>query len=354
MASGGIHGLRKVQIGKEATKGTPVAATELLLASGEVRVNYPLWRNTAPFGIMVPAGGPTKLLAKDIDIGLTFDGISYEQLTWLLNIGLDVPTAISAAIPPPYAYAYGAAGAPLSVSGPTVPDSATIEAIWTDGTDPEEVEIEYCMARSLSFSGDQNGHLQVAADIFGRQIADAAITSLTLPTDLEPIVIADGTFYINTTFALAAPTIALGTWAAPAGGSWAGKILSFTLDITTGLAPFHGIRGATLFDAHKESIPKDFRLTVRALQDAATSNSPAAERTAAQAGTLRFVTLNFVGTGNRKFRFAGSCKHEMGDFLTIGEQDGLDVVEMTFVSHYDPTSAGIMQFAVANDQAAAP
>jgi len=353
MSVGAIRSLRKVQIGKEATKGTSVAATELLLAEAEVKANYPLYRNEAPFGIMAAHGGPTKLLSKDVDVSLKFDGVSYEQLTWTLNIGLDVPTDGGAG---PYHHVYGAigAGSPLSVSGLVTPDAATIEGIWTDGVDNTNVEIEYVMARALKLSGDQNGALQLEADCFGRQVTDAVITSLTLPTNLEPIIIADGIFYINTTFALAAPVIAAGSWGAPAAGSWAGKIISFALDVTTGMMPFHGIRGSTLFDRHVEATPKDFRLTVTALMDAAATNSPAAERTAAQAGTLRFVTLNFVGSGNKKFRFAGACKHEMGDFLTIGEQDGLDVVEMTFVSHYDPTGAGIMQFAVANDETVAP
>jgi len=359
MATGGIRGLRKVQLGKEATKGTSVPATELLLAEAEVRANFPLYRNQHPFGIMGEFGGPTKTLAKDVDIGLKMNGVSYEQLTWLLNASLDVPIDGGAAVPPPYHHVYASgigAGAALIETGPTLPDSLTLEGIWTDGTDPEEVEIPYCMVRSLTLSGDQNGELQVSADLFGRDIVDAPVTALALPTNLEPIVVADGIFYINTTMALAAPAIALGTWAAPAAGSWAGKIISFNLEVATGLMPFHGVRGALTFDRHQEIGNKNFRLTVRALQDAAASNSPAAERVAAAAGTMRFVTLNFVGSGNKKFRFAGACKHEQGDFLTIGEQDGLDVVEMSFIGHYDPTAGtlGRMQFAVANDEAAAP
>lgn len=355
MATGGIRGLRKVQVGLETTRGTSVPATELLLATAEVRANFPLYRNEHPFGIMAEFGGPTKILQKDVDITLDMLGVSYEQITWLLNAALDVPVTVDAAVPPPYGYVYGAStSAPLGVAGPTGPSSLTLEGLWTDATDNEAVEIDYVMARSFRMSGEQGGALNVVADCFGQDILDAAVTSLTLPTDLEPIIIADGIFYINTTFALAAPTPALGTWTAPAAGSWAGKIISFDLEVITGLMPFHGVRGSPLFDVHKESIPKNFRLTVRALQDAAATNSPAAERTAALAGTLRFVTLNFVGTGNRKFRFAGACKHEMGEFLTVGEQDGLDVVDMSFIGHYDPTSAGVFQMAVASDQATAP
>src|SRR3972149_3726311 len=91
MATGAIRGLRKVQVGKEATKGTSVAATELLLAEAEVRANFPLYRNAHPFGIMAEFGGPTKVLSKDVDVRLSMNGVSYEQLTWLLNAALDVP-----------------------------------------------------------------------------------------------------------------------------------------------------------------------------------------------------------------------------------------------------------------------
>jgi len=356
MAVGSIRGLRKVQLGKEATKGTSVAATELMLAEASVTANFPLYRNAHPFGITAEFGGPTKILSKDVDIALTMNGVSYEQLTWILNAALDVPIDGGAA---PYHHVYATAidvGAALDVAAVTTPDALTLEALWSDGTDLEQIEIPYCMVRSFTLSGDQNGPLNLSANLFGRDIVDAAVTALTLPTNLEPILVPDGTFYINTTMALAAPVIAAGSWSAPAAGGWSGKIISFSLEVTTGLMPFHGVGGSLLFARHVESVPKNFRLTVRALQDAAATNSPAAERTAALAGTMRFPTLNFVGSGNKKFRFAGACKHEMGDFLTIGEQDGLDVVEMKFVGHYDPTAGtlGIMQFAVANDETAAP
>ena len=351
MAQGAVFRLRKVQVGKETTKGTSVPATELLLAEADVTANFPLYRNVHPAGIMAEHFGPTKLLAKDVAIALRMNGVSYEQITWMLNAAIQVPVTAGAA---PYQHVYGASAVlPSAVTGPLTPDALTLEGRWTDGTDHEDIEIPYCMVEELTLSGQQNGELQLAATMFGRDYVDAAVTSLTLPTDLEPIVIADGTVYINETFAAAAPTPAAGTWVAPSGGSWAGKIISFNLTVPTGLSAFHGVRGSPLFDRHMETM-KTFRLTLTALQNAAAADSPTAERVKAAAGTLRFVTLNFVGSGNRKFRFAGACKHEQGEFASIGEQDGLDVVEMSFVAHYDPTSAGILQFAVASDQATAP
>src|SRR3990167_4749095 len=194
MATGAIRGLRKVQVGKEATKGTSVPATELLLAEAEVRANFPLYRNQHPFGIMAEFGGPTKILQKDVDVRLNMNGVSYEQLTWLLNAALDVPIDGGTG---PYHHVYATAitaGAALSVAGPTTPDALTLEGLWTDGTDPEEVEIPYCMVRSFSLSGDQNGELQLTAELFGRDIVDVAVTSLALPTNLEQIMVADGTF----------------------------------------------------------------------------------------------------------------------------------------------------------------
>lgn len=355
MATGAIHGLRKVQVGKESTKGTSVPATELLFdTSADIEANFPLYRNEHPFGILGEFGGPTKVLAKDVNITLDIPALNYQQLTWLLNAALDVPIDGGAG---PYHHVYASAitaGTTLVENAPTVPDSLTIEAIYSDGTDLEEFEIPYCMVRSFNISGDQNGPLRASVNLFGRDLVDAAITSLSLPTNLEPIITADGIFYINTTMALAAPAIATGTWAAPAAGSWAGKILSFSLDVVTGLEPFHGVRGATTFERHQESAKKNFRLGVTSLQDAAVTNSPAAERTAALAGTMRYATLNFVGSGNNKMRFAGACKHEGGELPTIGVQDGLDIVTMALVGHYDPTAAGRMQFAVANDETAAP
>ncbi len=333
---GAVFSLNKVQIGAEATPGTAVAAEETLLAKADVTLDYPLFRNQTPFGVMTENGGTTTpLLMKDVDISLEFDGLTYEQAGWVL--GMIDKAATSGTGPYTHDYAPG-------VAALWAPETYTIEAQWTDGAIAEDIEFEYAMARALSFSVEQGGQLQVTCDMFARQATDAAITSLTLPTTLTPIVVSSGLFYILDTYAGADVT-------PPVSGDWSGGvILNAELNIELGIFPFHGIGGNTYFTEHKERA-KSFELTMTVLYDTAATDSALAERAKAQISALRFVTLHFDGPGTHSFRITVAGKHEMGDFLGMSEQDGLNVVDMKIIGHYDPTGANLVTAELVNDEA---
>ncbi len=334
---GSIYALRELQFGKEdpAARGTPVPATEMIHGTAEITAQYPLSRGDEPLGVLARNRGPTPVLTKSVDIALRMPRVSYEQITWPLAACLDHPETTNGN-GPPYIQTYDPGVAAL-----WTPDSLTIEAKYTDLTVPEEVEVEYCLARSLTLSGEMGGLLNLEADIFGRQITDEAQTALVAPSTLQPISIATGKVYINDNWAAADAQV-------PATGQFTNQMISFNLEIDPGLSPFQGIDGNLYWTEHKER-DKDLRFTMRCLYDTSAADSPLAERAKAQAYTDRFVTLAFDGTGNMLFYIAFACRHEMGDFITIGEQDGLDVVEMSFIGHYDPTGAKLIKAVVVND-----
>ena len=326
---GAVFSLNKVQIGAEVTPGTAVPAKELLLAKADVTLDYPLFRNQTPFGVIIENAGPTAILSRDVDISLEFDGISYEQLGWVLGM---IDKASTSGVGP-YTHDYAPGTAAL-----WAPETYTIEAEWTDGAIAEDVEFEYAMARSLSFSIEQNGQLQVTADMFARQATDAAITSLT------PVIASEGKFYILDTYAAA-------DLSPPASGGFdGGVILSAQLEIDLGIMPFHGVSGNLYFTEHKE-VAKSFELTMTVLYDTAAADSALAERAKAQSETLRFVTLHFDGPSTHSFRITLAGKHEMGDFLGMSESDGLIVVDMKIIGHYDPTGAHLVTCELVNDEA---
>ena len=332
---GSVFSLRKVQIGEESVPGTAVAAEEILLATAEIELDYPLFRNAAPIGQMAANAGPTKLLKKDVNITLDFDGLTFEQAGWVLGMIDKAATAGTG----PYTHDYAPGVAAL-----WAPETYTIEGEWTDGAIAEDVEFEYAMARALTFSIEQGGQLKVSADMFARQATDAAITSLTLPTTLSPIVASQGIFYVRDTYALADVT-------PPIAGGWdGGVILSAELAIDLGIAPFHGVSGKEYFTEHKETA-KNCELTMTVLYDTAASDSALAERAKAQSESLRFVTLHFDGPSTHSLRLTVAGKHEMGDFLGMTEQDGLDVVTMKIIGHYDPTGANLVTAELVNSEA---
>jgi len=339
MATGGVYGLRKVQLGKETTKGTAVAATEILLCTAEVNANYDIYQNVAPFGIMAENAGPAKVVSKAVDVMLNLDGITYEQLAWLLSMALRPVVTAGAG---PYTHTYDPSMAALAV-----PDSMTLELRHTDGTDNEDLRIEYLMARKLSFTINEKQQLQCKADCFGRQVTDNAISAATLPANLEHIVCAEGNVYLNDSWAAADA-------GPPGGGSWSGKLVKANVEITTGLEPFWGVSGNPYFTRHKETGKKGFKASITAVLDGAAAGATTqAERTKAAAVAQRFMTLYFAGTSARKLQLTLAGRHEKGEFAKIGEQEGQDIMEMSIVGWYDATAAKLWKAIVTNNDAAA-
>ena len=332
MPSGGIVSLRRVAFGKESTHGTAVAATKIMLAEAELDSDVELFRNEHPFGVMIEQAGPTKIKRVDAGLRIRAQGVSYEDLPWFLGMAVDKPETSGVG---PYTHDFDPGDAAI-----WAPDSQTIELRYTDGNIDEDVEIEYCMARQLTLSGEQNGELSIEADVFGRQVVDATGTSLSF-VEGEPVVISDGKLFINDTFVLADVD-------APIAKQFTAQIISFNLEIMTGIEPFHGIDGNTYFVEHKEKA-KTARLRIRCLYDTGASDTPLAERANAAARTIRFVTIVFTGTDGRIARFVLTCQHEKGDFMTMGDQDGLDVIEMNLIGWYDATAAKMFKSVITNN-----
>ncbi len=335
------HGLRIAQLGEEATKGTHVPAEEIMVgATFELAPQNELWRNTAPHGVMAEFAGPTALLKKGVDISAEWDGISYEQIAWILANALDAPDTTGAG---PYVHEFAPPGASL-----WVPLSYTGEFRHDEGvggaTGQEDVDVGYIMARSITLRGEQEQQWQGSADWFGDEIAaEGSFAALTVPTDITPLVVRDTEVFFNNTWALA-------NTFTPAAGELVNQLISFEVNVETGLRPFHGVNNSDTLSEEKQGIPKTSVRLRMLVEPDATAEGMAAERVHAAAQDLRFITLLCTGEGNDIFRMVFSLKHEMGDFHSLGEADGMDVVEMNLLGHYDPTGAALVLAEVSNDE----
>ena len=334
--TGAIKTLRMVQIGKEATKGTAVPATAILLAEADVDLSgYEMYRNPQPFGTFAKSAGPTAVLKKDVEVALKAEGVSYELLAWFLALTLDQPTTTGAG---PYVHTFDPGLAAI-----WDPHSATLEGRHSDGTNHEDLEYEYFTGRTLRLKGERNGTLQAEVDGFARQATDEAITSLSLPATITPITIAEAKYYMNDTWALADVH-------APVAGIVSNQITAFDLEVDCGQEPWHGIDGALTFSEAVEK-EKDFRLNVTCKYNPDTaSEGVAAERVHAAAGDLRFVTIAFSGPGNMLLDITLAGKHENAEISPPSrDDDGLDMGEYTIVGHYDPTGAKLVKAVLTND-----
>jgi hypothetical protein len=310
-----------------------------MLAEAELDLSgYEIFRNAHPFGVMVENAGPTALLKEGVGVRLRSDGISYEQLPWYWSLFLDVATTAGAG---PFTHTYDP-----GISAAWAPDAATLEGRWTDGATNEDIEVAYVMLSSLRLRGEGRGQIEAEGEGFGRRLVDVAITSLTLPTTIEPIRMADLKVYVNDTFALADVD-------APVAGILTNQVESFELEMANGVFPWWGADGNLYFSEHKESGAKGFTLRLSGHYDStAGSGMGAFERTKAAARTLRYVTLAFTGSSGRIVRIVLGCQHENGEFMPGGQSEGMDTVELNMVAQTDG-SAKIAKVVVTNNEAAA-
>ena len=342
MPAGTIESLGIVQIGEESAHAA-AAATEILLAKATVTPTGELYRNTAPHGAMAEHAGPTARLTSGVDVDLEFDGVTYEQLPWLLNIGLDDHATTGAG---PYVHTDAPPGAAL-----WTPLSASLETRRDDGggggaSDLEDEQVNYMMARTIELSGEMGQQVQAKANCFGQKlVAEAGFASLTVGTTFNHMLMRHCKVFFNNTWAAAATE-------PPAAGDLPGSIvINFALTINTGLWPFEGVGDSDFFAEEKQN-PPSVALRIRTLYEPnAAVEGAAAERVHAAAEDLRFVTLQWLGDGNMVCRIVCALKHEKPDFQSLSSHEGYEAVEMNLLGHYDPTGAALVQAIVENDRA---
>jgi len=347
MPTGSMKTLRKVEVGKETTKGTAGGATELLYAQAEIDPDgYEVARGESSIGTMVKNAGPVALVKKGVSGRLRTDpnvGATYQQLAWWLALALDQPTSV-AGPPPVHTFDPGTAA-------PWNPHSATGRFRWTDGVTNEDLRCQYLTGSRLRLRGERSGALQAELEFFAREQVDEAISAAALPAILTPILLGEAKVYINDTFALADIHV-------PAAGLLANQFKSFDLDIDVGQFPDWTIDGALTFSEAKER-EKSFTLGMTLLYEPNSAVAGvAAERVKAASTTqpkpMRFVTIAFTGPGNMKLRLVVAGHHERGEIgPPKADIDGLDSVEVPIVGHHDPTGAVLVKAVITNDDAAA-
>ncbi len=336
MPQGAIHGLRAVEIGEETAKGTAVAATDFLRCEAEITPLYNVFRAETPEKVLAVHAGPLAELDAGADVRLTFPQVTFEQASWLFALGMSAVVTAGAA---PYTHTFE----PV-LSGLAAPKSGTLRLRYSDGTNLEELVLDYFMCRRLTLNFDQQGVLTAEMDCFAQAIGDAGITDVAPEDGVEVINQSQMIAYINTTWALAI------AGPPPVGGSVLKQVISGSIEFDFGLEPWWGIGGTAEFQEEKETA-KD--VTVRLTTLADPNDTWASERTAAQAQTKRFLTFDWVGaTAGNRLSIAIAATHERGELVTVGEQDGLDVVEMNLSGQYDPTGARLYSATVGNDRAA--
>jgi len=329
-----VKALRRLQLGRETTAGTPVAATTIWRGTGVIEDQRETVFVAEDIGYLsgVDRSYQPKLLGA---LALESVPATFEQLPHLLEMGVKaVGTGAADGAGSDKIYAY-----PLPTTAANTLKTYTIEG----GDDQEAEEMEYCFAPDLTLEGKAGEAVMMSATIQGRQVIVSAFTALALTT-VEEILFSKGKLYID----LVSGT--LGTT------QKSNTLLDMSLKLATGWIPVWTADGQLYFTFVK-STPPEVVLSLTFEHD----GTAAAEKVNWRAQTPRLIQLKFegaavqtAGTTYSKKTLIVNLAGKWEKFDALGEQDGNDIIKATFRARYNATAAKYAELIVVNELATLP
>lgn len=331
----GITALRKIQLGREGTAGTAVAATTIWRGMGLLEDQREIKHVDEQIGVALPT---TRAYVPKLGAQITFDAIeaTFQQLPHILEAGIRTDTPASDGSG--YVYEY--------VMPTTAPN--TIKTYTIEGGDNQLAqESDYCFVESFKISGNAGEGVMMEATWRGRDAVDTTFTgALTAPT----LIPGDHIVFGGSTLAIDAVGGTLGATVI------ASTLLSFELDVTTGLK------------AKFTNLGKDFdfvyfdRGSFSATLKLVYEHNAAADgqRDLYEAATPRQIRLRFVGpalgTPGSTYTTLGLEIDAAGVYtaMPFGDVDGNATVEAEMQIGYDLTAALGLTIRVINELSAIP
>lgn len=217
------------------------------------------------------------------------------------------------------------------------PNSFTLEY----GDDTQAYESEYCIPSEIRLSGGVDAAVQMTVDMFGRQVSTCSFTGDLSDPSVEMILFNKAKLYIDD------------SGAGIGGTEKAATLISMDVRIPTGFTPQKYGDGNLYFGNIAEAtrnIAVDLTFAFNA--------TGVAERAAFAAQTKRFIRIAIEGSTisgpDKKFLYIDFCGRYTEDLLSLGERDGLDIVNARLESCYDPTWTKEFRIQLQNSVAAMP
>jgi hypothetical protein len=333
----GVKALRKIQMGRETTAGTAVAATSLWRGIGTIEDTRAVKHSKEDVGLAVPTD---RIYVPLLGGKLSMDSVeaTFEQLVHLLEGGIK---------------AVGTGAADGTGSGKiydyTLPTTAlnAIKTYTFEGGDNNEVEeMEYAFVTDFSLSGRGNEAWMMQGNWQGRQVSLSSWTpAISIPT-VEEIL------FSKTVFAVDDVSGDYGT--TPKSNT----LIEAKLAVKTGWVATVAMDGNLYFRSAQFSkdifgimldLTLEFEATAAAERQNWKDKVPRLIQLKAEGSDLttpgttysyKTLIINLAGTWDK--------------FSKIGERDGNDIVTASFVAEYNATKAGIGNIIVVNELASVP
>lgn len=328
----GITGLEKLQLGGESTSGTAVAATAIwrgenseLVDDREVAfVEEQIGVMTSTTNAYVPKE------AASVTMGST--SVTCQQLPYILEGAIEAATPVQDGTgAQPYVRIYNV---------PTTADNTrkTFTIEWGDNEHVQETD--YAYVESFKITGNGGEGLMMEANWRGRTVVDSSFTSVTLAA-IEPsdnLVFGGSNFYRD------------GTGTFPATTEVTSTLLSFELDVTTGLTSKFTNLGKDFDFTYFNKDAFSATLSLVYEHNAGTDT----ERDTFEAATPRSVQLKFeggvfgtVGAVYSNFTLLIDAVGVYTEFPP-SDLDGNSTVEAVLQIGYDPTATSTLDITVVN------
>lgn len=308
--------LQVIQYGVEidATPGTLVVATRRL-AGGKVNWEAidEVYRPQHPVGLYTINPTPPVDLVRGVDFSFEGD-LSLDELVDFAEMSMKEVAPSGAG---PYIYTFDP-----SESGANDPRTFTFERRLTDGVSPADIEAGFVVARGFTITQNLNEQCQLRVDMFGRRVQTSTLTAA--------LAVLPQTFFTSNDWVVAIDNEGSAMGTTPI----VGQVRSFELVYQSGLLPKYFIDNRA--DLDFSSIGTGPR-GIESLRIQIEWNGQAdLERTAARAQTLRNIQL-LATKGTEILQLDMVMRHAKGDFLSVSDADGNDVVDLELVSAYDST-----------------
>jgi len=320
----GLTAFRRIQVGKETTPGTAVAATAKLMGMtlkaplGDRRIVQPEEERGSLAGAF---RSYTQAIGWE---GATLSGdATFEDILYLLAMAVEggvTPSGLGTAKTWTFS---------PSLTSANSPDTFTLEF----GDDTQAYEVEYVLATGLEISGGVGQALKCSANLVGRQITPTTFTPSLVDRNVESALAGKTSLYMD-----------------DAGGTIGTTAKAATLLDWTWRLPEHfatiAHQGSLYFTAVREQRMKPtLEMTVEF------NAGVAALRTKYASETAQLVRIEAVGglieTGtNKKLTIDGAYK--IVDFDVLDERNGADIVKLTLHGEYDATYGKLFEIVVVN------
>lgn len=329
----GIKGLRKIQLGREATAGTAVAASTIWRGMGTLKDDLVQTFVEEDVGLLAPTDN-SYISALGGSISLSATPATFEQLPHILEMGVMTATPTQDGAGSGYLYDYLAPIASL----PTL-KHYTIEA----GDNNAAEEMEYCFVHSFTLEGTAGEAVMMSADVNGRQVSTSTFTgAISLPS-VEVIKTNKGKFYIDAIGGTIGSTQVTQT------------LKGFTLNWNTGLQSVMTLDGAlyyTFVKTTKSEITLDLTFEY--------NSNASAEIAKWRAGTSSLIRLQFEGNalGTAATYTYKTLNVDLtgkwDNFQAISDENGNDIVVGTFRALYNATPATYAEILIVNELTTLP